>query len=59
MQPVLYSPSRSARFAHHALIESARAQGGSNDPDNLITLCSACHRMWHENREVMAKLAGA
>ncbi len=25
-----------------------RGQGGANDPDNLITLCAACHRLWHE-----------
>ncbi|MEN8006348.1 MAG: HNH endonuclease [Candidatus Krumholzibacteriota bacterium] len=30
---------------HHI---KARSRGGGNDPDNLITLCSACHRLWHE-----------
>jgi 5-methylcytosine-specific restriction endonuclease McrA len=30
---------------HHVV---PRAQGGTNDPANLITLCSACHRLWHE-----------
>ncbi len=25
-----------------------RAQGGSNRLENLVTLCSACHRLWHE-----------
>ena len=25
-----------------------RSKGGGNEPDNLITLCSACHRLWHE-----------
>jgi 5-methylcytosine-specific restriction endonuclease McrA len=25
-----------------------RAHGGKNDPDNLVTLCSACHRYLHE-----------
>ncbi len=31
-----------------------RSDGGGNDPENLITLCSACHRLWHEKQEVMA-----
>jgi 5-methylcytosine-specific restriction endonuclease McrA len=37
----------SARFldVHHI---KTRADGGSNDPDNLITLCAACHRLIHE-----------
>lgn len=30
---------------HHVV---SRAMGGTNDPTNLITLCSACHRLWHE-----------
>jgi hypothetical protein len=30
---------------HHV---KARANGGTNDPDNLITLCAACHRMIHD-----------
>ncbi len=30
---------------HHIV---PREHGGSNDPDNLITLCCACHRMIHE-----------
>lgn len=30
---------------HHIV---ARAKGGTNDAANLITLCSACHRLWHE-----------
>jgi 5-methylcytosine-specific restriction endonuclease McrA len=25
-----------------------RNQGGTNRPDNLITLCASCHRLWHE-----------
>jgi 5-methylcytosine-specific restriction endonuclease McrA len=40
---------------HH--VES-RADGGGNKPENLITLCSACHRLWHEKPEVMALMAG-
>jgi len=30
---------------HHL---KSRSQGGPNEPDNLMTLCSACHRLWHE-----------
>ncbi len=30
-----------------------RIEGGDNDPENLITLCSACHRLVHEKREIM------
>jgi len=30
---------------HHLV---PRARGGSNEPSNLVTLCSACHRLWHE-----------
>jgi len=35
----------------------SRADGGGNDLENLITLCSACHRLGHEKPEVMAHLA--
>ncbi len=27
-----------------------RSSGGANDPTNLITLCSACHHLFHERR---------
>ena len=30
---------------HHVV---SRQQGGSNKADNLVTLCSTCHRLWHE-----------
>ena len=30
---------------HHVV---PRARGGQNGPENLITLCSACHRLQHE-----------
>ncbi|MCK9997391.1 MAG: HNH endonuclease, partial [Candidatus Krumholzibacteria bacterium] len=30
---------------HHIV---ARRQGGSNKAENLMTLCSSCHRLWHE-----------
>ncbi|MBU2502514.1 HNH endonuclease [bacterium] len=35
---------------HHVL---PRARGGTNRPDNLITLCSACHRHIHEKAQGM------
>ena len=34
--------------AHHILEVS---RGGPTTPENLITLCSAHHRMWHQKRE--------
>ena len=30
---------------HHLV---PRERGGANAPDNLVTLCAACHRLWHE-----------
>ena len=30
---------------HHL---TPRSRGGGNDADNLVTLCAACHRLWHE-----------
>ncbi len=30
---------------HHIV---PRDRGGSNHPDNLVVLCSICHRLWHE-----------
>ncbi len=30
---------------HHI---NTRQQGGTNHPDNLVTLCGSCHRLWHE-----------
>lgn len=38
---------RNTRFleVHHI---KPRARGGDNQFANLITLCSACHRLWHE-----------
>jgi 5-methylcytosine-specific restriction endonuclease McrA len=30
---------------HHIV---SRQQGGSNQADNLVTLCTSCHRLWHE-----------
>jgi hypothetical protein len=33
---------------HHVV---PRSRGGGNDPGNLVTLCSACHRLLHERGE--------
>jgi 5-methylcytosine-specific restriction endonuclease McrA len=30
---------------HHII---PRVEGGTNDPSNLVTLCSGCHHLWHE-----------
>jgi len=30
---------------HHIV---PRSRGGTHDPSNLVTLCSSCHRLWHE-----------
>ena len=38
---------------HHI---TPRADGGGNDPENLTTLCSACHRLMHE--KTVALMAG-
>jgi 5-methylcytosine-specific restriction endonuclease McrA len=35
---------------HHVI---PRADGGGIDPENLITLCSACHRLMHEKTEAL------
>ena len=32
---------------HHV---KSRARGGGNDLDNLVTLCSGCHRLHHEGK---------
>ena len=32
---------------HH---RKARARGGTHEPANLITLCAACHRLWHQRQ---------
>lgn len=39
----------SAHFldVHHVI---PRERGGTNDPDNLITLCASCHRFIHERK---------
>jgi len=42
---------RNTRFleVHHI---KPRAKGGTNELENLITLCSACHRLWHEHGNI-------
>ena len=37
---------RNAHFQelHHII---PRAKGGTNDPANLVVLCSRCHALWH------------
>ena len=49
---------RSAHFleVHHV---KPRVQGGSNRPENLITLCGRCHRFAHENGGAILALAPA
>jgi 5-methylcytosine-specific restriction endonuclease McrA len=39
----------SAHFldVHHLI---PRERGGTNDPENLITLCASCHRLTHERK---------
>ncbi len=43
----------SAHFldVHHVI---PRERGGTNDRDNLITLCAGCHRMIHERKGAAA-----
>ncbi len=38
---------------HHLV---PRVEGGSNDSENLVTLCSACHHLWHERGGDLASL---
>jgi len=40
---------------HHIV---PRSRGGDNKPENLITLCGSCHRLWHEIGEGMALAVG-
>ena len=39
---------------HHIM---QRKDGGSDSPDNLITLCHRCHKAWHEGKKDMAALS--
>ncbi|MCK4305035.1 MAG: HNH endonuclease, partial [Candidatus Eisenbacteria sp.] len=32
---------------HHIV---PRELGGSNHPENLVVLCSTCHKLWHEKK---------
>ena len=34
-----------------------RKDGGSDSPDNLITLCHGCHMAWHEGKKDMVALS--
>ncbi len=36
---------------HHIV---SRQQGGSNNKENLMTLCASCHRLWHERKKAVA-----
>ena len=36
----------------HHVVPSSR--GGANRPENLVTLCGGCHRLWHEKGVVSA-----
>ena len=36
-----------------------RGQGGTNQPENLMTLCGSCHRLWHERARVFSGLSPA
>jgi 5-methylcytosine-specific restriction endonuclease McrA len=38
---------------HHLV---PRQEGGSNEPENLITLCAACHQLLHEKKWAPANL---
>lgn len=38
---------------HHIV---PRSRGGTHDPANLVTLCSSCHRLWHENGGDLTRL---
>ena len=40
--------SRDHLEVHHI---RQRKDGGSDSPDNLITLCHGCHRAWHEGKK--------
>ena len=45
---------------HHI---TPRAVGGGHEPENLVTLCPACHALWHERggdlRPLLAEIPGA
>lgn len=47
------TPKRHVKFHVHHII--SRANGGSNRPENLITLCIACHEGYHKG---LLKLPG-
>lgn len=45
--------SRYAFDVHHLLM---RSQGGTDEPENLVTLCRECHTQVHEFPELSYKL---
>ena len=46
--------SRDHLEVHHI---RQRKDGGSDRPDNLVTLCYECHRAWHEGKKDMVTLS--
>jgi len=38
---------------HHMV---PRNKGGKNHPDNLVTLCGSCHRLWHEKQPALEQV---
>ena len=46
--------SRDHLEVHHI---RQRKDGGSDSPDNLVTLCHGCHRAWHEGKKDMVTLS--
>ena len=46
--------SRDHLEVHHI---RQRKDGGSDRPDNLVTLCHECHKAWHEGKKDMVTLS--
>ena len=46
--------SRDHLEVHHIM---QRKDGGSDSPDNLVTLCHGCHMAWHEGKKDMVALS--
>ena len=44
-QRVGTAPLSGFEEVHHKVPQQ---RGGDNDPENLVTLCGSCHRLWHE-----------
>jgi len=43
---------RHTRYLHIHHLEP-RVQGGSNDPENLVTLCTSCHELCHQKGGIL------